>query len=134
MNYALDASAMIAFVTAEPGGSLVEEMLADSRSQCFAHAANLCEVYYDAHRRIGPDGAASLINDLAGSGLHFLSDMDIALWQCAGEIKAQVRRVSLADCFGLALAAALGAEFVTADRHEMEALAGNSTHRIRLIR
>jgi PIN domain nuclease of toxin-antitoxin system len=27
MNYALDASAMIAFVSAEPGGDLVEQLL-----------------------------------------------------------------------------------------------------------
>lgn len=110
MNYALDASAMIAFVTAEPGGSVVEELLADPQNQCFAHAANLCEVYYDACRRIGSTSAAQLISDLANSGLWFRSDMDLEFWQRAGRLKAVARRISLADCFGLALAALLRAE------------------------
>jgi len=43
---------MIALVGAETGGSLVDDLLADPANQCFAHAANLCEVYYDACRRI----------------------------------------------------------------------------------
>jgi PIN domain nuclease of toxin-antitoxin system len=134
LNYALDASALIAFVMAEPGGSVVEQLLSDSRNQCFAHAANLCEVYYDACRRIGPRDAANLISDLHNSGVRFRSDMDIAFWQHAGRLKAEVRRISLADCFGLALCATLQAEFVTADKHEMEVLVNRPGYRIRLIR
>jgi PIN domain nuclease of toxin-antitoxin system len=134
VNYALDASAMIAFASAEPGGAMVEELLADRRNQCFAHAVNLCEVYYDACRRIGAEAASQLISDLAGSGVRFRSDMDSAFWQHAGRLKADARRISLADCFGLALSAALDAEFVTADRHEMEALLDKPGYRIRLIR
>lgn len=134
MNHALDASAMIAFVGGEPGGSAVEALLADSRNHCFAHAVNLCEVYYDACRRIGPEDAAALILDLARSGIQFRSDMDMTFWQSAGRLKAEVRRISLADCFGLVLSARLGAEFVTADRHEMETLADRTGYKIRLIR
>lgn len=134
MNYALDASAMIAFVAGEPGGALIEELLSDSRNQCFAHAANLCEVYYDAYRRSGPEIAAKLISDLAYSGVRFRSDMDLDFWQRAGRLKANVRRVSLADCFGLALSAVLEAEFVTADRHELEPLAHTPGFSIRFIR
>ena len=134
MNYALDASAMIAFVSAKPGGDLVEELLADSRNQCYAHAANLCEVYYDACRRIGRDSAASLITDLSTSGVRFRSDMDLEFWQRAGRLKAEVRRISLADCFGFALSLVLDAEFVTADRHEMEVLMSEPDYKIRMIR
>jgi len=124
---------MIAFVSGEPGGALVEQLLSDPRNQCFAHV-NLCEVYYDACRRSGPEVASNLIADLAASGVRFRSDMDVAFWQRAGRLKADVRRISLADCFGLALSAVLEAEFVTADRHEMEALAGAPGYRIRLVR
>jgi len=134
VNYALDASAIIAFVTAEPGGRFVEELLADPQNRCFAHAANLCEVYYDACRRIGPAAAGQLISDLSGSGLWFRSDMDQAFWQQAGRLKAEVRRISLADCFGLVLSTALRAEFVTADRHEMTALGERPEYQIRFIR
>ena len=134
MNYAMDASAMIAFAAAEPGGTVVEELLADPRNRCFAHAANLCEVYYDACRRIGPSGADQPISDPASSGLGFRPDMYPAFWQQAGWLKAEVRRISPADCFGLAPAATVGAEFVTADRHEMEALTARYGYQIKFIR
>jgi hypothetical protein len=88
---------------ASRAGALIEELLSDSRNQCFAHAVNLCEVYYDAYRQSGPEIAAKLISDLADSGLRFRSDMDVAFWQRAGGLKADLRRVSLADCFGLAV-------------------------------
>ena len=132
MNYALDASAIIAFVSGEPGGALVEELLADPRNQCFAHAANLCEVYYDTYRRSGPEIATNLISDLADSGVRFRSDMDLAFWQHAGRLKAEVKRISLADCFGLALSVVLEAEFVIADRHEMEVLLHAPDYKIRV--
>jgi hypothetical protein len=122
MNYALDASAMIAFVSAEPGGDLVEQLLGDSNHQCFAHAANLCEVYYDACRAdwawpcFQPDFRS---RELRGP---IPNRHKPGVWQRAGRLKAEARRISLADCFGLILSATLDAEFVTADRHEMEAL------------
>jgi len=60
--------------------------------------------------------------------------MDFAFWQRAGRLKADVKRISLADCFGLALSAVLEAEFVTADRHELEPLAHAPGYRLRFIR
>jgi hypothetical protein len=37
LNCTLDASAMTAFVSGEPGGVLVDEVLADRRNQGFAY-------------------------------------------------------------------------------------------------
>ena len=47
MIYILDACAMIAFLRGEAGAEVVAEILRDPGDQCFAHAINLCEVYYD---------------------------------------------------------------------------------------
>lgn len=44
----------------------------------------------------------------------------VADWEDAAWIKADYRRVSLADCFGLALARRMRGSFVTTDHHEME--------------
>jgi PIN domain nuclease of toxin-antitoxin system len=134
VNYALDSSALISFVSGEPGGALIEELLADPSNQCFAHAVNLCEVYYDACRRSSPEIAATLISDLADSGVQFRSDLDTPFWQRAGRLKAEMKRISLADCFVLTLSALLNAEFVTADRHEMEAVKKATDYKIRFIR
>jgi len=130
--YTFDASVLIALANAEPGSDLVQMLLLDARNECYAHAANLCEVYYDLCRRTDEHIASFAISDFAEQGVHFRSDMDPDFWQEAGRLKARVRRVSLADCFGLTLTNRLGAEFLTADRHELEQLTGE--FRIRFIR
>jgi hypothetical protein len=50
-------------------------------------------------------------------------DLDPAFWKAAGVLKAERRRISLADCFAVTLACRLRACLVTADRHELEPLA-----------
>ncbi len=56
------------------------------------------------------------------------------LWKRAAELKSQHRRISLADCFGVALANEMGAPFWTSDRHELTALADAGIANIRFIR
>lgn len=46
MNYALDASAMVAYLNGEPGATGVGGLLAAPNNICSAHVINLCEVYY----------------------------------------------------------------------------------------
>lgn len=48
----LDASAMTAYLKGEIGEDIVENILTDPDIDCFAHAINLCEVYYDAIRSV----------------------------------------------------------------------------------
>ena len=43
---ALDACAMIAYLQGEVGGSVVQSLLADPSTTCYAHSVNLCEVFY----------------------------------------------------------------------------------------
>lgn len=59
---------------------------------------------------------------LESLGVRVIETMDADLWQEAARLKSRFRRVSLADCFGVALARRLNAEFLTSDRHELEAL------------
>jgi hypothetical protein len=70
----------------------------------------------------GERDAQIAMETLANTGIHFVETMDANLWQDAARLKSQFRRVSLADCFGVALARRLDAEFLTSDRHELEAL------------
>ena len=56
---------MIAFLRDEPGAQVVAEVLLNPDAQCYAHALNLCEVYYDFHRAAGRDQALNAIADLA---------------------------------------------------------------------
>lgn len=62
MIYVLDACAMIAYLRKEPGSSVVLQALVDTESLCLAHALNLCEVFYDFHRRSDEGVATSAIS------------------------------------------------------------------------
>ena len=62
------------------------------------------------------------------------TNLATAVWQAAGTLKANLRRVSLADCFAIELAERLKATILTADHHEFDVLAGQPEYRIRFIR
>ena len=134
MIYVIDASAMIAYLRAEPGGQVVRDLLQNTAHQCVAHAINFCEVYYDFWRASNQNAAEAAITDLMGLGIEERTDMDSEFWHEAGRLKAVHRKVSLADCCALALARRLGAHLVTADRHEFEQLLAAGVCRIDFIR
>jgi predicted nucleic acid-binding protein len=134
MNLTLDANALIAFLRDEPGAAVVEALLTDPANTCFVHAINLCELYYDFRRAEGEDAAQEALRTLAGLRIVAREDMDPAFWQEAGRVKADHRRVLLADCLCIALARRLGGEVVAGDHHEFDALAAAGTVLVRFIR
>ncbi len=134
MNVVLDASAMIAYLRNEVGSDVVMQQLRAPECQAFAHALNLCEVYYDFARASDARTAYSAICDLVVLGIAERNDMQAYFWQEMGRLKALHRRVSLADCAALALAAKLDAVLLTADRHELQPLSTLSICRVDFIR
>ena len=73
-------------------------------------------------RSAGDLEAAKVRPALQSIGVKIITTMDEDLWKDAAHLKSQFRRVSVADCFGVALARRLDAPFLTSDRHELEAL------------
>lgn len=134
MTYVIDSSAMIAFLRNEIGAGTVAAILTDSGNEVCAHVLNLCEVFYDFARSDGEAAAKSAVNELLDAGVIERSDLDVAFWQQAGNLKAIYRRVSLADCFALALTLRLGGELVTSDHHELDALAAAGVCPIKFFR
>lgn len=133
MIFVLDACAMIAYLHGERGGEVVNELLHDASAECVAHAVNLCEVYYDFVRRADERTAWAAVSDLLRAGVAERTEMDREFWRAVGRLKS-LGRISLADCFGIALAGHLRGELVTADRHEMERLAPLELCALRFIR
>ena len=121
MNYVLDACAMIAYLRGEPGGDIVRGLLNSSADVCYAHAINLLEVYYDFLRRHGEPTARQALEDLANDGLARRRDMNREYLMEVGRLKAG-GRISLADCFCIALALDVGGHVVTSDHHEFDPL------------
>lgn len=134
MIYVLDSSAMIALANDETGADVVDSLLADPQNECYAHAINLCEVFYDAIRRSNEAQAVNLISDLRNLGVVENRDFDPAFWQQAGRLKATHRRVSLADRCALTLTMRLGGELLTSDHHELDVLAATGTYPIKVFR
>lgn len=133
MIYVLDACAMIAWLRNEPGGDVVDSAVRDVNSQCLAHAINLCEVYYDAVRNDGETRAQEVIEDLRAVGVVERNDFDQSFWQAAGNLKAK-GRISIADCFAIALTNRVGGTLLTSDHHEMDPIAAAGVCSITFIR
>jgi PIN domain nuclease of toxin-antitoxin system len=133
MIYVLDASAIIAWLRNEAGADVVDNAIKDVDSQCIAHAINLCEVYYDAHRNAGEAHAESVISDLFGVGVTERNDFDQTFWKDVGKLKAG-GGISLADCFGIMLAKRVGGTFLTSDHGEMDPVAAAGVCSITFIR
>ena len=121
MNYALDACAMVAYLNGELGADVVATLLADPNNVCYAHAINLCEVYYGTLRATDEPTARAAIATLYADGVIARQDMSQRFWQRVGQLKAR-GRISIPDCFCIVLAQQLGGEVVTSDHHEFDPL------------
>ncbi len=115
----IDASALVTYLRGEMGCQVVTAFLADPDRTCYCHSVNLCEVYYDECRVSNTTRAKQVVDDLLDVGLIERPDMSRPFWQSVGDLKSR-GRISLADCFGLALARELGGDLVTADHHEFD--------------
>ena len=121
MRYVLDACALLAIIRKEDGALTVRQALESENNVCLVHAANLCEVYYDCLRCYGNDLTEKLLTDFIETGLIIREDMDVDFWKAAGKLKAR-GRISLADCYAIALSVREDAVLMTSDRHEFEPL------------
>jgi uncharacterized protein with PIN domain len=132
--YVFDSCAVVALLQREPGADVVAEILKDSRNRCLLHAVNACEVYYDVFRRSGEADASALEEILATTGIELVETIPSALWQTAGKLKAEWKRVSLADCLALALALLENGTVLSSDHHELDPIAQAAICPIRFIR
>jgi PIN domain nuclease of toxin-antitoxin system len=94
VNTILDACAMIAYLQDEPGSEVVAGLLSDPAETCYAHAVNLCEVYYDFLRNSDEPGARQAIRDLDADGLVERADMGRFFWRSVRHSIASSRSVS----------------------------------------
>lgn len=132
--FVFDACAVIALLDNEPGAAVVEALLADENNRCVIHFLNVCEVFYHVFRRADQERASKLVDILESYGFELADALRPTLWQEAGKLKAVWRRVSLVDCFAVALTIEQGATLVTSDHHEFDPLAQASLCPFRFIR
>ena len=131
MNVVMDTSALVAVLRREPGADLVRDLLRDN--DCAVHVVNLCEVYYGFRRRVNAARAEKALEEIEDLGVETRGDLDTEFWKQVGAYKAEVRGMSLADCFCLALATRLGGEIATSD-HEFDRVVDHGFCPVRFIR
>ncbi len=131
MAYVLDACAVIAWLRGEEGGDVVD--LAVQNSRCVIHATNLCEVYYDTLRVQGSQDAVRIQEILLLAGIGITELMSWSFVQRIGNLKVQTR-ISLGDCFVVALAQTSRATILTSDRKEFGPLADSGLCKVEFIR
>lgn len=78
---------MIAFLDDEPGAAVVEQVLTEPGSTCYAHIFNLMEVYYIYFRRGGAVMAEDALQSLIDAGIVVRDDHDAAFWKEAATFK-----------------------------------------------
>ena len=122
MNLVYDSCALIAYLEDEPGADEMEQLLSHSSNAGFIHAINLCEIFYHVRRKHGEEAAQAAYAAIRRLRLGIREDLDEEIWQHAARLKADYRRVALADCICVSLADRVDAQMVTCDRHEIEAL------------
>jgi len=132
--YVLDACALIAFLQEEPGAEVVEDLLEKPGNRCIVHAINATEIQYDLLLRGANEDANALEQLLAQIGVELDSSLSRSLWGAVAGFKAKIRRISLADCFALALAQERDATLVTSDHREFDPIAEAGICRILFIR
>jgi predicted nucleic acid-binding protein len=121
VNYALDAGPMIVFLDNDVGASVVEEILTEPGSTCYAHIFNLTEVYYIYFRRGGEAMAEDALQSLLDVGIILRDDHDTPFWKEAASFKGR-HAMALPDTFCLALARRLNGIVVTTDHNEFDPL------------
>jgi uncharacterized protein with PIN domain len=125
---------MIALLEDEPGAERVEALLQEPGNHCLIHAISACEVYYDLLRRGNTADAESIEVIFSEFGLELLETLPAQLWRLAGNLKAEWRQVSLADCVALALAISEEGTLVTSDHRELDPIAKAEVCPISFIR
>lgn len=109
--YVLDASALLAYLNDEPGGTEVEALLDDA----LISTVNLAEVLQKATRN--NINATQLATDISGMGVHSVA-FDASMAGMTAELwpHTKHRGLSLADRGCLSLAAQMSGIAVTADK------------------
>lgn len=130
---------MLAFLFDETGADAVEEFLADADVLKYAHAVNLCEVFYRvASKQKSVDAAQKAMATLCAAGIEERNDIDGALWQDAAALVATQRGsghgLVMGDAFCIALARRLDANAVTCDHAEFDLIAALGLANVTFIR
>jgi predicted nucleic acid-binding protein len=136
MVYVLDACAMLAVLSNEPGADKVVAIYkkaATGEAALVMNKLNLLEVYYGLFREYGKERADMFFEEVKQSPITINHKISDELFMEAGRLKAS-HKISLADSIALAEAAISGGVLLTADHREFDAIDKDGTIKFLWIR
>ena len=122
--FVLDACALIALLTNEPGADVVKDLLqraVGGKIKIIMHKVNFLEVYYHTYKLYDEHAALNLLEYIKVSPIEMDGEITDDIFIKAGKLKS-LHKISLADSIGLAKAIINDGYFVTADHHELDIL------------
>jgi PIN domain nuclease of toxin-antitoxin system len=125
-HYVLDACAMVAMLKGENGAKEVDDLFQQAvhgDALLSMSIVNLLEVYYGFIKDIGITETHNIMNTIQYTPLVIIDTISQGVYHEAARLKGTYHRLSLADAIGVATAIELSGVFVTADHHELEAVA-----------
>ena len=135
-TYVLDACAMLAVLSNEPGADVVDDIYEKASSGAVDLAMNklnLLEVYYDLLRTYGKDRADEVLEEIRQLPIKFYSELSDDMFFEAGRLKTTYK-ISVADSIALAQAITINGTIVTADHHEFDVIEEKESISIHWIR
>jgi len=117
--YLIDACALIAYLSDEPGADRAKEIIFDENSLIFMHKANLLEVYYGILKEDGENIADLILEKIRNLPIEIIDNIDDVSFKESARIKNKYK-ISLADCILLGEAKSNDYIVITADHHEFD--------------
>ena len=134
--YILDACALLALLSNEPGADIVANVYQKAVSGEITLAINklnLLEVYYDLIRTYGKENADIFYKKFKQLPINIYHEISDEIFTEAGRLKASYK-ISLADSVALAQTIVSGGALLTADHHEFDAIEKHEKIRFEWIR
>ena len=124
--YVLDACAMLAVLSDEPGADVVDGYYIKAASgeiTLTINKLNLLEVYYHVIRAYGKERADQFYREVKRLPIRIFHEVSDDVFMEAGRLKVTYK-ISLADSVALAQALVSGGMLLTADHHEFDVIEG----------
>jgi predicted nucleic acid-binding protein len=134
--YVLDACAMLAVLSDEPGADVVDGFYLKAVSGeiiLTMNKINLLEVYYDLIRSYGKERADQFYSEVKELPIGIYHEISDEVFMEAGRLKATYK-ISLADSVALAQTLVSGGILLTADHHEFDEIEKSENIRFQWIR
>ena len=134
--FVLDSSALIAFLSNEPGSDIINGYIKKSENLeicLLLHTINCLEIYYKLLNKTNKKKSEEIIDSILRMPITIVEEFNIEILKIAGELKARYK-ISVADAVAVGLTYINKATLITSDHHELNIIKKNRIIKIQWFR